>query len=332
MPGLLKTAALNTSRVLGVNRVMRWQMRSRVLILCYHGVIAQKPKDRARYANTVSVAEFQSQLEYLCRNYHPISAAELLACLRQQRPLPARSALVTFDDGYQNNLVAGEILLKYGVPCVFHVTTGYIGSARVLWTDELLNRLELWPDPEVPLPLGGTRVLPRNPTERQRALWEIKESCKKIDASRLEGYLEQIRTRALELREDPELFEFLNWDGVRKLAKNFEIGSHTVAHPILTRIPPARLEQELRESKQMIEAETGKPCFCIAYPNGGADDVSTAVTEAAANTGYKLGFTLAERYSGVDEDPLALSRFCVQGHLPASYFEFRTSGVGQMLA
>jgi peptidoglycan/xylan/chitin deacetylase (PgdA/CDA1 family) len=60
---------------------------------------------------------------------------------------------------------------------------------------------------------------------------------------------------------------YLNWTQIRELlALGNEIGSHTVSHPDLHRIPGERLEYEVAESKRVIEQETGARIDSFAYP------------------------------------------------------------------
>ena len=89
---------------------------------------------------------------------------------------------------------------------------------------------------------------------------------------------------------------------VRK--KGFEIGAHTVDHPILSHIEAHRLERKLTESKQRIETELGEESPCIAYQNGGSHDVFETGFDAARKAGYKLGFTVAEQHSEPGEGRL----------------------------
>jgi peptidoglycan/xylan/chitin deacetylase (PgdA/CDA1 family) len=329
---LAKFAAQGACQQLGINRWCRNRMREHLTVLCYHGVVRDHQADRFGYGNTVSQQEFQQQLEYLARHFQPVSASDVIASRQQGRPLPERAALITFDDGYRNNCEqASGILLRVGVPCVFHVSTGYIGQRRILWVDEVVQRILAWPEAEIALPEGGTGPLPAGQPRRRRLAVQLKDRCKRLPAEQAEAYLALLRQRTADPVLQEELHAFMNWDEVRKLqAQGFDIGSHTVSHPILTRISTARLAQELAASKRLIEAETGVPCTCIAYPNGGAHDVSRQVFEAAGAAGYQLGFTVAERHSEPGEDPLAISRLCIQGHVPLSAFSYRVDGVQRM--
>lgn len=330
MDARAKSAVLHASRALGIHRIARRRMRGKLLVLCYHGVVADDHPERFRYENTVSLREFRQQLEFVCRHYRPISEADLIKS-RENGTHAENAALITFDDGYRNNLGAAEVLRGMGIPCVFYVTTNYIGTERILWTDEVMNRVIGWPGAEIPLPGGGLQALPSERAQRSSIAASIKAGCKKTAAGRLREYLELLRRTRVEPEDNRELFGFLDWDGVRTLgSQGFEIGSHTVEHPILTRLTAKELDDELTESKRRIEAETGKPCRSIAYPNGGPEDVSEEVIGAARRAGYAAGFTIAERFSDPAEDLLAISRFCVQGHLDPVVFEYRVSGVKEM--
>ena len=49
-------------------------------------------------------------------------------------------------------------------------------------------------------------------------------------------------------------------------AKGHEIGSHTLTHPDLTKLPDDQVAAELSGSKNLIESHTGKKCVSHAYP------------------------------------------------------------------
>jgi peptidoglycan/xylan/chitin deacetylase (PgdA/CDA1 family) len=280
------------------------------------------------------VAEFRSHLDFLSRHFHPVSMADVAAHHNGERKLPEGSALITFDDGYRNNLThAAPLLRAAGIPCVFFVSTGYVGTKKVLWTDEVVGRIVAWTRPTLPLPGEKTeQELPHDPAARRQLAIHLKERCKGLDWHIVQSWLKKLRSLSSEVPANSELHDFMTWDEVRVLrAQGFEIGSHTVSHPILTRIPPGELDRELTESKQTIEREVATPCKAIAYPNGGSADVSETVFSAGRRAGYRLGFTVSERHSPPGEDAMSISRICIQGHLPVSSFSHRVDGVERLL-
>lgn len=86
----------------------------------------------------------------------------------------------------------------------------------------------------------------------------------------------------------------LGWPALRELADaGWEVGSHTVSHPRLTRIDDEALAGELSESRSAVEAALAAPCPSIAYPYG---DVDARVVAAAGRAGYRTAGTLPRRW------------------------------------
>lgn len=84
--------------------------------------------------------------------------------------------------------------------------------------------------------------------------------------------------------------ELMTWDEISDLADaGWEIGSHTVTHPHLTRLDDAALEDELRRSRNELQDRIGQECASIAYPYGDVDD---RVVAAAQRAGYRTGGAL----------------------------------------
>ena len=85
----------------------------------------------------------------------------------------------------------------------------------------------------------------------------------------------------------------MDWGELRELTScDWEVGSHTCTHPRLTAIDDEALDQELRDSRAVLESHLEEPCRSIAYPYGDHDDRVVRATEAA---GYTAAATLPER-------------------------------------
>lgn len=85
----------------------------------------------------------------------------------------------------------------------------------------------------------------------------------------------EVRARQPDLDGD-----LLDWEQAAALARaGFEIGSHCVTHPDLTRLDPAGLERELRDARSHLERRLSVPIESLAYPYG---RLNPAVREAAA--------------------------------------------------
>jgi peptidoglycan/xylan/chitin deacetylase (PgdA/CDA1 family) len=91
---------------------------------------------------------------------------------------------------------------------------------------------------------------------------------------------------------EPEL-ALMSWADVDRLQQaGWEIGSHTVSHPSLTRLADGALHEELAESRRVCEERLGTRCAAVAYPYG---DVDRRVMDAARACGYLAAAALPER-------------------------------------
>lgn len=85
-------------------------------------------------------------------------------------------------------------------------------------------------------------------------------------------------------REDP--LPLMDWSHLEELRKaGMEIGSHGLTHADLTRLPPEKQEEEISESRRMLEERLGQ-VVSFAHPYGaGAEDAGIGRRIAAA--GYR---------------------------------------------
>ncbi|UXH80662.1 polysaccharide deacetylase family protein [Roseateles amylovorans] len=104
-----------------------------VTILCYHrvGTVGGKM--------AVSPANFTAQMEWLARNnYRVLRLGQLSGYLEGREPLPPRSVVVTFDDGYESVYrYAFPVLRKLGLPATMFVYTDFIGAGDALSWSQL---------------------------------------------------------------------------------------------------------------------------------------------------------------------------------------------------
>ncbi len=318
-------------RYLFLNRVLRARRRKLPLILCYHGVVPDKfADDPFNYGNVVSVSEFSEQMAMIARSMRPMSLASLRDWLVGSTEMPPDSVLVTFDDGYRNNLThAAPILTRLEIPAVVLVSVGYLGSQRLLWPTDIYRRVLLWPSQRVPLPDDSMLDVSLAETPKRMALAEwAREFCKLIPDEHRRHYLRILSEAVVPAltQAEAEMFSFLSWDELRQLHRlGFEIGSHTTDHRILTRVPACQLAVELLASRQQIEENLQAPCLSVAYPNGSHADYSPEVLAAASKAGYQIGFTTNSGPCKRTDNALTLNRVCVPGKLSGDGFQSRVS-------
>ena len=108
----------------------------------------------------VSPQHFAEHLEVLRKQYRPIGLRQLVNGLRDDK-VPRRAIIVTFDDGYFDNLIHAKPLLEqYDTPATMFVARSPRPDALEFWWDTLdriLLRTPIFtPDP----PVGHSSSLP----------------------------------------------------------------------------------------------------------------------------------------------------------------------------
>jgi len=86
----------------------------------------------------ITVQVFRSfVLEMLEAGYTAVTPAQVDAGLDAQ----ARYFMVTFDDGYFNNILALDVLREFRVPATFFISTGHVRDGKSFWWDALGRQL-----------------------------------------------------------------------------------------------------------------------------------------------------------------------------------------------
>jgi peptidoglycan/xylan/chitin deacetylase (PgdA/CDA1 family) len=108
-----------------------------VPVFTYHKVDWRIPPDAIGGALTITPRQFASQLATLAAlHLRTISAGELVDSLRRGH-LPERSVVLTFDDGYKDDVTqALPLLRRFHDTATFYLVSGTIDSPRHLtWAD-----------------------------------------------------------------------------------------------------------------------------------------------------------------------------------------------------
>jgi peptidoglycan/xylan/chitin deacetylase (PgdA/CDA1 family) len=118
----------------------------------------------------------------------------------------------------------------------------------------------------------------------------------------------------------------LSWAALRDACSTglVEVGSHTHTHAVLDRLPPGRVADELDRSKELIEAQLGRPCLDFAYPK--ALPPSHAA-DAAVRDRFRSAALAGTRPNRVGKtDVFRLARSPIQCSDGTRYFERKVAG------
>jgi peptidoglycan/xylan/chitin deacetylase (PgdA/CDA1 family) len=216
-----------------------------------------------------------------------------------------RHILMTFDDGYWNNLKALPILELHKVPGVFFISTNYVKSGRAFWWD-VIHRERL---------LQGVA---------QQNIWNEQNGLKRFTHDQIEGYLRQEFGEAA-LHPVSQDDRPMTPDELRDFSRHplVHIGNHTHDHGILTNYAFEAVLEQITFAQDALHAWTGRRPRFISYPNG---NFSHDVLRATAQAGLELGWTFKPvRNSNELREPLQIGRFFITRNRSEerAYTEFR---------
>jgi peptidoglycan/xylan/chitin deacetylase (PgdA/CDA1 family) len=252
----------------------------------------ERKTDPVLERNFLTLSQFREHLRLL-KQCRVLSVTDLLGETVRSAKGVRPAIVITFDDGYANNLMAAEILHRLCLPWVLFVSTGVLKRDRCLWTTELA--LLLLHGEATLVEIKGTSWPLHSREERERVFEVIRKWMKGLPAPQRRQTLENLRQQFPEgetqrlLSQFPSL-QMLTWDKVAQLAAaGVTIGSHGVEHEIHHPAQPESVRRwEIAASKQEIECRIGKPCIAFAYPNGNFLPESE---KELRESGYQLGFT-----------------------------------------
>jgi len=271
-------------------------------ILAYHRILDIDNKTFQFDSELISATcdDFRWQMNYVKDNYNPISFSTFISFLQKNEKLPTNPIIITFDDGFEDNYSNAYTILKdLNVPATFFISTAYIDKPKTFWFDWLvymLKKVKSWDD----LIVSGISAdfYHLNNSLKINAILTYVKSIPDTERVELIVNIEQ----QLKLQCGIEGFKDsrpLTWDQVNEMsAGGMEFGSHSVSHPILSKVDDANLWSEIQDSKNTIELKIDKECEVIAYPVGGYEAFDERVIEMSKKAKYKLG---ASYISGVNK-------------------------------
>ena len=265
MTGLRQTlgSAVAQSRWLGaatsgVERVAGYR-GGYLPILAYHRV-SSDVTSKTLYPGLISATPeaLAAQAAVLAERFHLVSLDELLAARRGEHELPARSAMVTFDDAYADfESTAWPILQERGVPVTLFVATAYPDRDDLpFWWDRLHEILEHAEEKGViESPLGPLPV--HDAAARRAAYLRCRDHLRLLPTARS---LELLEEMAKPLDVPAPRSAVLGWRALRRLAEEgVRIAAHTRTHPLLASTGLDEAAEELSGSIADVERELGRP-------------------------------------------------------------------------
>jgi len=332
---MIKTLVKKAAAMPGLSAFPRHITRHRPAILMYHG-LSGNPETQDW--TQVRIDDFKTQMRYLRDHCRPVSLGHLAAFLETGDIAP-HSVAVTFDDGYKSNYdSAYPILKELGIPATIFVTSGFILQReehhRYLWPDFITALLKTRAGQKLDLEDYGfgqyDLTSPRNIYASREALCEHLKSIAATETDRIILDLYKKHNESLDHARFAD-YRPMTAEQLRSLASGdlVTIGAHSRTHPILSRLAPDMLEEEIVGSKRDLEEMTGAEITEFAYPNGRRQDINGEAYELTTRN-FDCAVTTEAGLNPIGHDKYLLRRIGIGRNLGIPEFKTQLSGIYYM--
>lgn len=268
----------------------RLRNRRTLTVIMFHRVL--DPRD-PRWAScdpdyTLPLALFERCLRFFARHYQVVSHDEVLAAVRSERSLPQHALLITFDDGWKDNVdYALPALQAAGQPALMFVAADAIGRDQPFLQEQLVGavrtgRLTLR-QLHVTLTAHGASVAA--PTdETLAALRPLIAALEQMPLAAREAVAGQLG----EALADPMRHMVTPLELTQLQQHGVALGLHGKTHEPMTRAPD--LDAELTGARRQLAAclAHATPAPTMSFPHGKFDG---PIAQRARAAGYEALFT-----------------------------------------
>jgi peptidoglycan/xylan/chitin deacetylase (PgdA/CDA1 family) len=242
--------------------------RNHLISFLFHGLFtgpAELASGSMDPQQAITVDMFRTLVSHFkSRSYRFVSPSDIV----QGLPPGGKYILLTFDDGYYNNVRALPVLEEFDVPAIFFISTGHVKQQKAFWWDVLYREYCKRPDQlsRINRVIAAYKLLKTHEVEAQ-----LKKAYGD-NALRPVGDLDRPFSPS-------ELREFA-------MHKCVFLGNHTTDHAILPNYSRAEIREQISAAQEELKEITGQVPSIIAYPNG---KVCPEIFQIARDAGLNLG-------------------------------------------
>lgn len=276
--GLAAGALSNMPGCFGIARLLGPSYSLRCIV--FHDIASTESPFTKGMKVSITTGALETVLRFVATHYVPVSLQDFLNATDDQ-PLPPRSVLLTFDDGYASVMqTAVPLCRQLGLPAIFFINAAFLDN-RLLAPDNLVcysaNTLGM------EVINAAARIVKGAMTPELLSQADVYASLFPVlSCSEREAFLAALAAlsgvRERELASQARLY--LTRQQLRDLAsEGFEIGNHTYSHVRCRSLTASDLEREIRGNKTELEALIGKKVRSFSLPYGSSADLTPQLEE-----------------------------------------------------
>lgn len=259
------------------------------ILLPYHHLVSDSTQPHIEHLYPFkNVAAFKKDIDYLIQHFNPIHPDELYQLVIQNKPVPAGSFLLSFDDGLsQVYHIIAPILKEKNIPAIFFINPNFVDNRQLFYRCKIsLLIAELIKHPQQQtiytqlLQIANKSI--ENTSEVLRKInqnnsYLLDELAQKINFS-FEDYLNNTRP-------------FLTREQILTLHnQGFSIGAHSMNHPYYSLLSADEQVEQTLQSCEYVKKLTGQDTCHFSFPHSDkAIRVATIQKILEGNNGLLFG-------------------------------------------
>ncbi len=258
--------------------------------------LIQKNKVTILMFHDIDIETADMSFRYLKKAYNIIRLDQFLNnCLNDSDyKLPKRALIITFDDGHVGNHRILPVIKKYKIPITIFLCSGIVGTKRNFWFEydklkDIVPELKKIPNKE------------------------------RLTIMNNEGFNQE---------KEFDIAQSLSKEQIQEMATYINMQAHTMFHPCLPKCNNKDAENEIYQSKRVLEEKFGFTINAFAYPNGDYSDREISMLKKA---GYKCAITVDFGFNTKKSDLFRLKRISANDTTNINELIVKSSGLWEFL-
>jgi len=301
--GLARTGA--------IRMLESFPLKSQLMVINYHRIGNSTLTNLDPGVFSTDSIGLDEQITALRRRFTFISPSEALDVIERKINPKEPLALLTFDDGYRDNLTqAFPVLASHGLKAIFFIVTSYLESPQVPWWDRLasLVRVITLQNKTTNIKLRDSRTVEVSAHNLKNSIMQVLENfkaCGPSDQQEFESYLLKLagtNDSSKQSQSAEPLGKFgvgagetelmMSWEDIKTLqTAGMTIGAHSHTHRILSGLDKASQQLELRSSKLILEKHLSSQVDFLAFPDGRRGTFDAETMREAQEAGFRAAFS-----------------------------------------
>lgn len=291
----------------------RLRNKKSLTVAMFHRVLPTDSTGKHSGADPVwsmSTQNFRQCLKFFKKHYHVVSMRDLNDLLIHKKPLPSRSLLITFDDGWSDTAQHAQPLLEeFNMSSVVFITGSVIDQAAPFWQEAVFSLLSSEPDGIATLNnfLVLTGIETKLEITGAADIVSIRKIIRQLENQDAQKLYSLSRLIHEHFNAPPAM---LTLEQLKKLAVTHSIGSHGYTHQPLTQCADPAFEV-IKAREDLSACLGGSVINLMSFPHGAYND---AVIAACRSADYQFLFSsdmVLNRASGHQLNQIVLGRIAI---------------------